>query len=488
MTRAEERKRATELKAVDVRTLIRTSLPDVAPQLTAAHIDQLQRILDAAVINADIEGKGAAIDRQSIRGKIVHSNQYLRNPVGVAQRDKVLAQKITIKPVENVVRLDLGKLLSPDALKTTSDNPDEAAYLLVVAEVFEHRGVWLVLDSSAAYVTQQMNPSDPKKWRVRLLLGFKPGALVEEIQTERGSLTRKALLSVGRLGAGYYEWVHQGPTMKQLKKALDSVSYQIDLGRNEHNWWSAHRSEFYITSKVSDKFGRADWPNERIWDQPHKVYVQALHLINSGKLMEAGKYALLAAYQAEWCARAVHEYVDATTRGATRVVKVLEVAVVLGKIAEGILALISVASGLIRLLTRKGGTALLEGGAQRQLPAGQTTPTPVSRTPTPAPQPGNPTVGYGSDTMKPGVVPGGKPGVKRFDTDIGDAVDRLRQHIGLPPRKLPGPLAELEMAELGVAHNKFTAWMNANPNATLVQKLEELDRIKKRMGIHWRLD
>ena len=80
------------------------------------------------------------------------------------------------------------------------------------------------------------------------------------------------------------------------------------------------------------------------------------------------------------------------------------------------------------------------------------------------------------------------PGVKRFNTDIGDAVDRLRQHIGLPPRKLPGPLAELEMAELGVAHNKYIAWMNANPNATLVQKIEELDRIKSRMGIRWRLD
>ena len=186
MTRAEERKQATELKAVDARAVIRTSLPNVLPQLTAANIDQLQRVLDAAVINADIEGKGEALDRQAIRGKIIHSNEYLRNPAVVVQRNRLLAQKIVIKPSENAIPLDHRKLLTPNALKPTSDNPDEAAYL-VVAETFEHHGVWLVLDSSLGAMTQNMAPSDPRKWRVRLILGFKTAGTAERSRPRPGA-------------------------------------------------------------------------------------------------------------------------------------------------------------------------------------------------------------------------------------------------------------------------------------------------------------
>ena len=486
MTRAEERKQAAGLRAVDVRELIKTSLPGVLPQLTATHIDQLQRILDVAVINADIEGRGAAIDRQAIRGRIVHSNEYLRNPAGVAQRNNVLAQKITLKPGENAIRLDLKRLLTPDALKPTSDNPDEAAYLLVVAEVYEQRGVWLVLDSSAGAMTQQMNPNEPRKWRVRLLLGFKPGALVEEIQTPTGSLNRNALLSVSRLGAGYYEWVHQGPTMRSLKSALDRLSKKITDGRNEHVWWSAHRDEYRIVSRISDKFGGADWPSENIWNQPHQIYIQALNLVNAGKLNESAKFALLAAYQAEWCGRAVHEYVNATTKGASRVVTILEIAQVCGEIAGWILSLLAVGQGMIRLLSRKGGQAALQGGAQRQLtggqrqlPAGgQTTPTPVSRTPTPAPKPGTPTVADGAHTAGPPARPPAG-GVAKDKGSLVDAVDQLRHQAGLPPYQGGthfGRLGRAELAQYEKAHKEYLDWLTKNPNASLAEKFAKHDR------------
>jgi len=288
--------------------------------------------------------------------------------------------------------------------------------------------------------------------------------------------------------------------MKALKRALDQVSMQISLGRSEHVWWSAHRSEFPIVSRVSDTLGRADWPHERIWDQPHQVYVQALHLVTAGKLMQATNFALLAGYQAEWCARAVHEYINATYRGATRAVKILEVAVVLGKISEAILSLIAIGSGLIRLLSKKGATAALEGGAQRQLtgggqrqlPApGQTTPTPVaSKPPTPSRPTGGGTAGSGKggtlveDTLAP-VKPSPGRKVQRFDTEIGDAVDQLRQHLGLPARNqtLHGPIALAEEAQLGKAQREYFAWLNANPNASLDLKIATYDRIKARLGV-----
>jgi hypothetical protein len=487
MIRIEERKRATALKAVDVREMIKTSLPAVLPQLTAAHIDQLQRVLDVAVINADIEGKGEVLDQQSIRGKIIHSNEYLRNPTIVAQRNKMLAQKINLKPSENVIRLDHRRLLTADALKPTSDNPDEAAYLLVIAEVYENRGVWLVLDSSMGAMTRQMSPTDPRKWRVRLLLGYKPGGLVEEIETANGGLNRSALLSVQRVGAGYYEWVHRGPTLMALEKALSGLSKKLTDGWNEHTWWSAHRAEFNIVSKVSDFFGGADWPNESIWDQPHKIYVEARNLINAGKLVEASKYALLAAYQAQWCASGLHEYVKDTTKGATRVVKILEIAVVCGEIAGFILTVMAVGHGLIRLLSRKGGQAALQGGAQRQLTGGQRQlPAPAEPVPTPTPGGVAPGAGRGQtvveNTLAP-VKPGG-PRVQRFNTDVGEAVDKLRQHLGLAPRTLRG--GELGFADdllLGRVHKQFTYWLTKNPRATLDQKLAELARIKDSWGL-----
>ena len=87
--------------------------------------------------------------------------------------------------------------------------------------------------------------------------------------------------------------------------------------------------------------------------------------------MEATKYLILAANLAEWNSRAVHEYIKATTKGAERAVSILEVAVVMGKVAESLLLLYSVGTGLIRLLGGKASTTALSTTVRRQLPAGK---------------------------------------------------------------------------------------------------------------------
>jgi len=48
VSRVTERQRAITLKAADARDLIRSSLPFVLQQMTAAQVDQVQRVLDAA--------------------------------------------------------------------------------------------------------------------------------------------------------------------------------------------------------------------------------------------------------------------------------------------------------------------------------------------------------------------------------------------------------------------------------------------------------
>jgi hypothetical protein len=483
MIRTEERKRAAELKAVDVRGLITASLPMVLPQLTAAHIDQLQRILDVAVINADIEGRGDALDRQSIKGKIIHSDRYLRDPAIVAQRDKVLTQRIIIKPGDHIIRLDYRKLLTHDALKPTSDNPDEAAYLLVVAEAYEHHGVYLELYSSAAYMIRQMAPSDPRKWSVRLVLALKSGG--GEIKTSTGSLDRNALLSVGRLSAGYYQWVSDGPTLKALESALVHVKYQIEKGLNEHMWWWDNRKEFPIVSKISDTFGGADWPAPDMWNQPRDIYLKAVKLSSNGKLTESGKFALLATYQTEWCARAVHEYAKATTKGASRVVTILEIVKVCGEIAGWILSLLAVGQGLIRLLSRKGGQAALQGGALRQLGGGQlqlpaggeATPVSVSSR---IPKSGGASGGGGSS--------GGVSSNARTEVQIN--MNHVRQHLGMPAVTQPGRLALAQEAQferhLEQYMNYFESELKAlkarNPKWTVDDVSAIVDRADKNFG------
>ena len=488
MNRAEERKKAAALNAVDVRDVIRRAYPDVIPLLTPVQVDQLQRGIDVATINADIEQRGEVLDQRSIKGKIIHSSSYLRDPTIVAERDKVLRQRIAAKLGENVVRLEFHRLVTPTALKPTSDNPDEAAYLLIVADVYLHRGVWLMVDSSAAAIVRQMSVTDPRKWRARLLLGYRAGAIIEEITSDTGKLDRRALLSASKIGAGYYGWVDDGPTMRGLKRALKSVQDSIAKGRDEHYWWSAHRGEFPVVSKISDAVGGADWPNEAIWDMPHKIHIQALNLVNEGKLGEAAKYTLLASYQAQWCGKAVAEYIQATLKGASRVKSILEVIAVIGEIAEAVLLLWFAGEAVFRLLTRKGATLALEGGAQRQLPsgsaAGELPAAPAApHLPPPAEPvvpPGAQTVGY--DTAPAGNLAGG-PKVRRFDTNIGDAIRNVRRELGLPP--LPaGTVSQLHYAARGArADLEFMEWLKVNPNAPWPEKFEKMNQINER----WRV-
>lgn len=484
MNRSEERKRAQQLKAVDVRDVLRASLPAVLP-LISDHIDQLQRMLDVEAINADIDTRIEDLTGfKFVRGKGTYSEKYLRDP---SQRDKLLAQKLRTRRDENVVSVDYRKLVTADALRPRSDNADEAAYLLVVAEAFEHHGIWLLLDSSAAFMYRQMAVTDPRKWRVRLILGYKTGLAGGEITTRDGRLTREAMLSVSRLSAGYYDWVHKGPTMRSLDGALSSLDYQLDKGWNEHTWWFSHRAEFPIVSKVSDFFGGADWPDTDIWRQPRDIRLRALELINEGKTTEAAKFALLAAFQTEWCARAVREYANATTKGASRVVSILEVIAVCGEIAGWILSILAVGHGVARLLGQKGGQAALQGGGQRMLPP----PAEVPKTPTgtlrgsgvgPANAPaGAPSPGLGPVPHNPGTL------ISDYGKDLGNAIAYARQKLGMPPlmaRTLNGGRTNFALAEnarFRKAHAEFMDWLLRNPKATLAQKEARRERVLD----HW---
>ena len=62
----ERRQRAKALKAADARTLLKASLPFVLEHMTDEQVQQMQRVLDAAVVNPDVQKEAEDLYRRSI--------------------------------------------------------------------------------------------------------------------------------------------------------------------------------------------------------------------------------------------------------------------------------------------------------------------------------------------------------------------------------------------------------------------------------------
>jgi len=418
------------------------------------------------------------------------------------------------------IRVNVASLLAPDALKPTSDNPDEAAYLLQVRSALDYHGVWLSVFFNQSQIarTTYTALNDPRRWFVTLSLGNG-----DEFQTDTGRLTRDVILGTPLLGGGYYEHVYQGPTWRLLNEMADRVSAKVAEGWRLHHAWAQNRAEAKPgVVWTADKLGRATWPSESIWDQPHHAVVRFRTLFNKGQLMEATKYLILAATLAEWNSKAVHEYIKATMKGAEKAVSILEIAVIAGKIAESLLLLYSVGTSLIRLLGGKASTTAISTTVPRQLPAGKPQqiapypPSPTAVAPRPVPTPATPAprrmMEIGPDGLprhaprtSQGPVANGAPGPNgtigstpytpppakhlaggeealnaRWGSakNMEEVINKVRVKNGmkpLPAKTNPGPLGLHEDVLVKKAHDEFMAWLRANPNATLDQKVARFD-------------
>ena len=63
---ADDRQRAIALKAADARTLLQKNLPYVLHVLTSAQLAQVQRVLDAEVVNPEIAKQANEVYRKSV--------------------------------------------------------------------------------------------------------------------------------------------------------------------------------------------------------------------------------------------------------------------------------------------------------------------------------------------------------------------------------------------------------------------------------------
>ena len=325
------RKHAIELGAVSLGALLTTAgFTTVLAQLTAAQIGQLQRYLDAAVIDPAVQNEANALYRKGTKvyGQIVYTDPETKRRV-----DRVMREYIPLHQLDDTVRLDLSKVLDSKALAPITDNPDEAEYLESVHNSLGRQGVWLRI------APKRVNdPDDRSRWiydgkhfEVWLSLGPRGDA----IPTKTGRIDREALLSTQIIGANYWRKVDEGPVQSALDRQVQSLRSQIEDGMALHADMAKIRREAAIgVVEVSDLLGRADFPNYDIWDGPNTLVVSAMKMRNAGFTWGAGLLLIVAAITVRNAANLLNTYIAKTTTGAARSVKVLKVARTAGKVAE----------------------------------------------------------------------------------------------------------------------------------------------------------
>ena len=325
------RKHAAALGAATIGEVLTTAgYATVLAQLTAGQHIQLQTYLDALVIDPVVQQEANDVLRKGtkIYGQIVYTDPEARR-----RADKVMRAYVPLHQLDDCVRLQLTPLLDSKALVPTSDNPDELDYLDKVRKTLEYHGVWLRL--SPKMVRDADDPSrwvkDPRHFEVWLSLGPRG----DTIPTRTGRIDRQALLSTQVIGANYYEKVDQGPVQSALDREVRRLSSEIDDGMQLHIEIARIRREATVgVVEASDFLGGADFPSMDIWDGPHKILVRAMNLMNEGRIWGARALLIVSAIAVRDAANLLHKYIDKSTSGAERSVKVLKVARTAGKVAE----------------------------------------------------------------------------------------------------------------------------------------------------------
>src|SRR5258708_1686070 len=193
------RRRARALKAADARALIGAPLPFVLKHLSDGQIRQVQRVLDAYVIDPEIQKEA---DKYYKRGTLA-ATAYgtMTDPAVMAHGDRIMRNYIPVKKSDQFIRLDFAALLEPNALKPQTDNPDEASYLRSVRNTLAEKGIWLKIDQKILYDQNDRNRyyRDPHQFEASLCVA----ADGETITTATGRLTRDEPLNITLFRAGY---------------------------------------------------------------------------------------------------------------------------------------------------------------------------------------------------------------------------------------------------------------------------------------------
>jgi hypothetical protein len=356
---ADDRKRAIALKAADAPSLLRKQLPYVLTVLTPAQLAQVQRVLDAEVVNPEVAKQANEVYKRSV---IAQSGALvMRDEKMVNRAYRIMAGQIRVSESDQHIRLDYKRLLTADALKPVTDNPDEAEYLGRVRNTLESKGIWLRFAHQLVHDPEDQSRwiVDPRTFRAWLCVGYDGDA----IPTNDGQLDREELLGTVLFGAGYYDAVHRGPTQRSLERQIAILSAEMDSGIAEHDRLVMRKVKAPIVGGISDFVGGAELPDRALWNYPQKMLLKALDLNKGGNVFKSPPYLVVAAIMTRNIANALAQYADDSSTGAGRVIAVLKVAKTAGQVAEVGLAITGV-TGIVRGTVRVvGGTAAASDAA-----------------------------------------------------------------------------------------------------------------------------
>jgi hypothetical protein len=327
------RHQAKALNAADARTLVKSALPAVLPQMTAAQLRQMQTVLDAAVVDPVVKAEADALYRRAVS---YVGSLTVRDPVLVRRADRAMRHYVYVTEADKRIRLDYTKLLDPDALTPVTDNPDEAAYLARVKQTLANRGVWLRF--APKLVRDPEDPShhvvDPRAFDVFLSLG--PNG--DTIPTKDGRLTRETLLGTTLFGAGYYTNVDRGAVQRALDREVRRLQIEIEAGWEQHIELARIRRDAPpLVAGISDLLGGADFPDESIWEGPRKLVLRAMQLNTGGNVKASRAFLMQAGLLTRQAGRLVAEYIDDTSAGAERAAKAAKVVKVAAQVTEAAL-------------------------------------------------------------------------------------------------------------------------------------------------------
>lgn len=290
----------------DACALLTSALPFVHRIMTAAQIEQLQAVLDAD---------------------------------GNAASNSVLVKKWNLSST---------KLLTPEALRPITKNPDEAAYLNEIRQTLLQKGVWLRIDEQ------------PLRFRLTPYLYLSLGNDGDEIPTKDGHLTRENLLGNRVLGTGYEMRVDNGNFLKaELEKTIKRLRRNIEAGEMQCKLLAQQvlSEDVRITGAKNLLGGRgfAGFPFSTIWAKPRKLMERAEQLFKGGNVTVSQGLLVQAAVLAAVVAKEINTFIDDTNSGAERSVAVLEWVEIAGAWA-GLFAG-SGGAGSVGARSKTGGTA-----------------------------------------------------------------------------------------------------------------------------------
>jgi len=252
--------------------------------------------------------------------------------------------QIGVRESDQHIRLDYRQLITKDALRPVTDNPDEAEYMRKVRTTLETKGIYLRFDNE--FVRDPHEPGrwmiDPRTFRAWLCVGYDG----DQIPTNDGQLDREELLGTVLFGAGYYDAVHRGLTQRALMRQIHLLDAEIDSGVQEHHRLRMRKLESPIVSGISDFIGGADLPDRSIWDYPQKLALKARELNVNGDVFKSPPYLVVAGIAARNNANLLATYADKSEAGAAFAVKILKVAKTAGQIAEVGLAVTGIAGAV----------------------------------------------------------------------------------------------------------------------------------------------